>query len=67
MEKYKIEKDVPVPTRCRRGIYPFAKMEIGDSFFTEKGTSCATHFGKKYNKKFIVRKEKDGFRIWRIK
>lgn len=39
--KYRIQKDVPIPPRGRRGkgtpsnrgIYPWEEMEVGDSFF----------------------------------
>ena len=30
MEEFKIEKNIPIP---QRRVYPFKKMEIGDSFF----------------------------------
>ena len=36
MSEFKIEKNVPVPMkRHKSSIFPFAQMEIGDSFFVE--------------------------------
>ena len=70
---YKIEKHIPMPTS--RSIYPFADMEVGDSFFVPKndivGTrvSVAISYYKKKNpkKSFATRKDENGMRIWRTK
>jgi hypothetical protein len=62
----KIDKDVPLI-----GKYPFENMQVGDSFLlpeTIKRTSVAVaamRYGRNNNKKFTVRKTKDGFRCWR--
>lgn len=65
---FKIEKNVPVSTRCK---YPLPDMEIGDSFFVgadycRRARTRAFSYGKKHNKKFIARKEGNGVRIWRV-
>lgn len=72
----KIDKTVPFPTeRTPRGTYPFADMEIGDSFFAP-GVKSATmsaqtrYHGLKLNRKFIMRAVIEdgikGTRTWRI-
>jgi len=65
----KIDNNVPVPAE-RRNKYPLKKMEIGDSFFTTAvgirsvvGMYALRHPPCKYK----VGKEKDGYRVWRIK
>lgn len=73
MIKYRIEKNIPVPCREVRGgikknIFPFAKMEVGDSFCFEYreiivARSCASYYGKSHKMKFISR----GDRVWRVK
>ena len=70
---YTIEKNVPIPeNRGRLSKYPFGEMELGDSFVVEKEkmntirTNCST-YGKSHKKKFVVRKDGDKIRCWRIK
>lgn len=86
--KFPIEKSVPVPpTISVSARYPYAEMEVGDSFFvpettltqhgkpikfsglasmtSRKGTEMTKALGKTY--KFISRKVKGGFRVWRVK
>ena len=69
----KIDKDVPRPTR--QTTYPFADMEIGDSFFAEGKNgnqlrNAAGHYRKKNGWKFEVEERVEnnvkGARIWRI-
>jgi hypothetical protein len=80
---YKIEKGIePVnPNGGKLGkprIYPFDKMEIGDSFFVESNNvnqtrnslgACCYNYVKRNDpeKKFMVRKVEGGVRVWRIK
>jgi len=71
---YKIEKGIALPQgkAKKQTIYPFAQMEVGDSFFVEGKTianvsSSAVHHALKSEKKFSVRKENGGVRCWRIK
>ena len=69
---YKIEKNVPVQGMGRPRIYPFEKMEAGDSFFVKgdekkihsvrqrmmiENRACQTH-------KWISRTVQGGIRIW---
>ena len=70
---FKIEKNVEMPTG-NETTYPFAKMEVGDSFFIEGGTpdnrggiyTCAKSvFGGSGHVK--MRKVEGGVRVWRIK
>jgi hypothetical protein len=65
---FKIEKNVPFAERK----YPFAKMEVGDSFevpvtMWNSAKTSATHFGIRHNRKFAARLTgPDTGRIWRI-
>jgi len=66
----KIDKGIPVPQqRNLRAKYPFAEMEIGDSFYVVRGVaymrSVASTRGKVLNRKFAVQAEGDGARVWR--
>lgn len=81
MSKYRIQKDVPIPSADVGGV-PFGskhrkefsvtllRLEIGDSFFDNTRTKqqaltlCYMN-GKRHDKKFTIRGEKDGQRIWR--
>ena len=67
----KIDKGIPVPkeTRKRKPKYPLAVMDIGDSFFTDKNIKgLVSRFAKADGaKKFVVRQEGEGIRVWRTK
>ena len=79
MSEIKIEKDIPIPLRSRQShtYYPFAEMQIGDSFSipTERdapvrSAACwwtARHPGKA---KFTIRKVMENgnkiIRVWRV-
>lgn len=69
----KIEKGVPLPKRrgTKRSKYPFADMEVGDSFFfsetRERVSAAARAYGARTKKKFASRVDGDGCRIWRTK
>ena len=78
-----IEKGIPISTDGRGGVrcnkYPFAKMEVGDSFQVEfvkkkcapSASSSAYLYGKRTKTKWASRVTKvDGkhfVRVWRIK
>lgn len=66
MNRFPIEKDVPIPEPTK---YPFAEMEVGDSFFDDqssegriRGEAGRQSIG---GKKFKVKKTPDGYRVWR--
>ena len=78
---FKIEKGIPIPvsktvTRQGRGrdrLYPWAEMQVGDSFFVPgeaKRIGVASHASavcKRYApKRFVSRKVEGGVRIWRV-
>lgn len=78
MSEFKIEQGVPMPqARGAEMVYPFEKMEVGDSFYVE-GKKGATINGaiQAYirkeiiasgcTKKFACRSDAKGVRIWRI-
>lgn len=83
---YKIEKKVPIPTQKgrRRGTskYPFAEMNVGDSFTIPYDKNKDTYWTKQTSLKqsarrwallngkkwdFQTTKEEHTIRIWRIK
>jgi len=72
---YEINKNVPIPAKNREPgctKYPFAKMEVGDSFLanTKQTTICNAAKGFEHRHggayKFATRVEGDCVRIWRI-
>jgi hypothetical protein len=70
---FRIERGVPIPARRnpRGSMYPFAEMEIGDSFFVPDGTTktisaAAQYFTKNLGRRFTVRTIDSGVRVWRI-
>lgn len=67
MSNIVIEKDVAMPEHCSRTKYPWTKMEVGDSFFIPKLTISLGATNERYKpKKFIARKDGEGYRVWRI-
>ena len=70
----KIGKHIALPTNLKSGpqaAYPFADMEIGDSFWCsckfESMGSVARKWEIRHGSpyKFTARKENDGSRVWR--
>lgn len=70
----KIDKDIPMPTR-RQGMgrpakYPFAEMEVGDSFFSTETrnrlAAASSHAGSRHEMKFAILSVDGGFRVWRV-
>lgn len=78
IEKYVIDKNIPIPLARRNSKYPFKDMEINDSFAipvvnkkdTRKiQTRIVAAFYKIKGKKFTTRiiPDKKEVRVWRIK
>ena len=77
--EFQVQKGIEIPERgplSRSCIYPWNKMEIGDSFFLpnykiSQVSSGACAAGKRYGKMYITRTliENDikGVRVWRVK
>ena len=76
---FKIEKGVPMPLGAGSGPgfprkYPFAEMEVGDSFFAPGITSrniagCFSHAsksGRKFCLRTLTENGVTGVRVWRI-
>ena len=68
MSQPRIEKNVPMPLR-----YPFAQMEVGDSFAVPPNVSrttvnvAAKRYTDKHGGKFTVRLMPDrSYRCWRV-
>jgi len=68
-EEFKIEKGRKPPPPLR-ATYPFGQMEVGDSFFTTnpryKLSAAASHYGRRNGKKFTIRAEGTGVRVFRL-
>ena len=74
--KYVIEKNVPLVRLGHHTTkYPFAEMQVGDSFLAkcEKAnaptvTRAATQWGKRNGVKMVTRYDKEncGVRVWRV-
>lgn len=68
--EFEIERGIPVSPREKRARYPFAEMEVGDSFFSSKNIdrirSAAHAYGKYQNMKFQTAIVDNGIRVWRI-
>jgi hypothetical protein len=72
----KIEKNIPLPPKeTRQTKYPYARMEVGDSFFVAQTQaskdsvySSIQWAQRKLRFKFIVRADNDnaGVRVWRV-
>ncbi len=67
-----IEADVPIPPRMEAvRLYPFAALEIGQSFLADKSSWAsvrvqAVNHGKRLGRTFRTRKVNGGIRVWRI-
>lgn len=72
MKKFKIENNMPMPplSHGRRAVYPFAQLEIGQSFDcdTDKVVQAAYKYGKRNGKRFYTAKiDRNGKTVWRCK
>lgn len=68
MINVEISKDIPLPLPRRR--YPYAEMQVGESFLVDGGSLqvvCNANYraGKRLSRKFIARREEGGVRVWR--
>ena len=78
----KIEKGVPIPSKKKGGrgniIYPFSKLDVGDSFLVHFGdvprptirgrvNSARYDFEKRNDREFVARTTPEGIRVWRVK
>jgi hypothetical protein len=75
LNMFEIEKNIPAPNGTgkagARPKYPFAQMDVGDSFFVpgmkSSALSNATQWhASKTGKKFTCTAEADGARCWRV-
>jgi len=73
MQNFKVEKDIPIPEiKERASKYPFAQMEVGDSFLVkdkrikQNVESMMYYHSKKWNKRFTLRTVSEGVRVWRV-
>lgn len=70
----KIETGIPITdrraaTNASRAKYPWAALEVGQSFFADIDPNAlraaAFRYGKRHGKEFKVRTDGDGARAWR--
>jgi hypothetical protein len=77
-----IENDIPIPPKTpkagRKGAYPFAELEVGQSFFVPAPpgktnrqlqmaiSGSAQHITKKTGHRFTSRTVDGGIRVWRF-
>jgi hypothetical protein len=68
----KIDKGIPLPVRKNSAgfeKYPLSKLEVGDSFAVKIQAAAIGHHVRKAAKalgrKFVVRSEGTGSRVWR--
>ena len=67
----KIDKDIPLPTRVNNSHghkYPLAQLNVGESFFAPVKPSAIYAYIRRVNdqdRRFVVRPENDGARVWR--
>jgi hypothetical protein len=74
MAEIKIDKGAPMPKGVRtveNYKYPWAEMEVGDSFLAPKHLkyfkNLVSHPNKRYApRRFTARKTPEGYRIWRV-
>lgn len=73
----KIEKGIPIPKgngpqpgRKPSHHYPLGKMNIGDSFLCHDDLKTISNrtqvHRRRYGTLFQIRKEGDGYRVWRV-
>lgn len=68
---YKIDKGIPIQKFNSLTKYPWAEMEVGDSFFVP-GTRVTrlngskAYWERKLSTKYITRTKEGGVRVWRI-
>lgn len=70
-----VEKGIPVPAKAAQTIYPFAQMQVGDSFFVS-GMKSATfggycnratrRLGHRYTVRTVTEHDVRGIRVWRV-
>lgn len=75
---FEIEKGIEMPkTLSRRGMYPFAEMEVGDSFFVaaqgedsrivrQRVSAAASHRGARNGGQYSCAMVEGGTRCWRV-
>ena len=71
---YKIEKKVPIECQTRKTPFPFASLEIGDSFFVpaqdfnRRKVSNDVFYRNSTDggKRYVTRTVEGGVRVWRV-
>lgn len=65
-----VEKNIPIPDKRRKRIYPWDSLSVGDSFFVAGGDlnglcSAAGYRMKTRAEKYTCRQSEGGVRVWR--
>lgn len=65
-----IEKSIPIPPR--KSVFPFSKLEVGDSFEVSLTSTtansvraCASAYAKRHGVSFSCRINEGKIRVWR--
>ena len=66
-----IEKGVEVPVKQKEAKYPYALMNVGDSFLVKEASLtkiCNANYRewKKHGTKYTARVVEGGVRVWRV-
>jgi hypothetical protein len=69
---FAIVQGVPIPGIKPPSVYPFADMQVGDSFYCEASHKLSVRtsahvYGRKFKVKFVTRSDGSGVRVWRVK
>ena len=67
----KIDRDVELPISSRSSKYPYAELEVNDSFVVPNlslQVVCNMNYraNQKLQRKFVARKCDGGVRVWRV-
>jgi hypothetical protein len=70
-QMYEISKDVPMPAPLKRHNYPYEQLQVGESFWVgehtvQKISNLNNRKSKQLGRRFICRKEDEGYRVWRV-
>ena len=68
---FDVQANVPLPKRTKSSKYPWAQMDVFDSFLVPDGNikslrTTAYAAGKRMGMKFTASRDGDGVRIWRV-
>jgi hypothetical protein len=74
MSQYQIDKNIPMSLKNMRSKYPFAQMEVGDSFFVPSDDvkninalrQSFYRYAHEHGRRFVAQHESGGYRVFRV-